>query len=330
MMKVVEALNCVKCGSNNLSCNDGFFICEYCNTKHVLVNDSLVKVFEKNELYKTADLYFEWRQYDIASEKYKEIVYKWAYESLAWWGIVKCMTENFLKIEISEDYYKNIEKYAVRAFETADPTTRVDLESQWKMYTNQVSSLFNTKKEKIKADVENKRLEQEEKMRQNVYVAFLGMKEEEEKKISGVVTAISVVMLILINITYTIFISCLDIDGTIYSSPNCIVPIVIGGFVATLLAGLFSGISKFFGLFWLPSAINAVSVILMISGMISHNQSFFLSVIVVLCFGVVGVCVTALMGWLSWILANGMKNNYDASYFAHKYVEHKFKKPLGF
>ena len=179
MMKVVEALNCVKCGSNNLSCNDGFFICEYCNTKHVLVNDSLVKVFEKNELYKTADLYFEWRQYDIASEKYKEIVYKWAYESLAWWGIVKCMTENFLKIEISEDYYKNIEKYAVRAFETADPTTRVDLESQWKMYTNQVSSLFNTKKEKIKADVENKRLEQEEKMRQNVYVAFLGMKEED-------------------------------------------------------------------------------------------------------------------------------------------------------
>lgn len=315
MEKIVEALTCLKCGSNDLSYESGYFVCSFCNTKHILVNNNLVKVVEKQELYETADLYLEWGQYDVALKKYKEIVDRWAKEAMAWWGIVRCMTENFTKIDITADYYESISEYADRAFKTSSPSVKSELELQWNNYNNDVFSLLNAKEQKRKA----------EKIRQDAYLAFMEKKAHEEKRISRIITAISVLVLIIINIAYVSLIISLNIPNSINYSPACIGPVVVGGFVSMLIVGLSGGISRFYGLFWLPAAGNAVSVLMMISGMLSHSHGFFESLIVIVCFGAVGACVTALIGWLSWLITCGMNDNFDAVYFAHKYVKHKYK-----
>ena len=328
MGKIVEALSCLNCGSNDLPYENGFLVCSYCHTKHILVNNNLVRVFEKHELYDTADLYLKWNQYDVACEKYKEIVYKWAKEAMAWWGIVRCMTENLSKVDISKEHLEEVKKYAERAFRTADTQTKAKLESRWDQYSKEVLELINEKKKKEEKKTNQETLrKQVEEMKRNAYNAFIKMKAQEEKRVSGIITAISVLVLIITNIAYISLIISLNIPNSIYSSPACIGPVVIGGFIAMPLVGLSSGISKFFGLFWVPAATNAVSVIMMISGMISHSPGFFVSLMVVVCFGAVGTGVTALIGWLSWLITCGMNDNYNSDYFAKKYVNYKFKEP---
>lgn len=330
MEKIVEALTCLKCGSNDLSYESGYFVCSFCNTKHILVNNNLVKVVEKQELYETADLYLECGQYDVALKKYKEIVDRWAKEAMAWWGIVRCMTENFNKIDINVDYYERICKYADRAFKTASLNVKSELELEWNKYTDDVFSLLNAKEQKRKEAAEQEALKRKaEKIRQDAYLALLEKKTHEEKRVSIIITAISILVLILINIAYVSLIIDLNIPNTIYSSPACIAPVVVGGFIAMLIVGLSGGISKFFGLFWLPAAGNAVSVLMMISGTLSHGRGFFELLIMIVCFGVVGVIITALIGWLSLLISYGVRDDFNAEYLAHKYIEHKYEK-LGF
>lgn len=326
MEKIVEALSCLKCGSNDLEYESGFLVCKFCHTKHILVNNSLVRVFEKQELFETADLYLEWGQYDVACKKYEEIVDKWAKETMAWWGIVRCRTENFTKIDITADYYESISEYADRAFKTSSPSVKSELELQWNKYTNDVFSLLNAKEQKRKEEAEQEELKKKaEKIRQDAYLAFMEKKAHEEKCVSRIITAVSVLVLIIINIAYLSLIISLNIPNSIYSSPACIGPVVVGGFVSMLIVGLSGGISRFYGLFWVPAAGNAVSVLMMISGMLSHSHGFFESLIVIVFFGAIGIGITALIGWLSWLITCGMNDNFDAVYFAHKYVEHKYK-----
>ena len=65
-----------------------------------------------------------------------------------------------------------------------------------------------------------------------------------------------------------------------------------------VITALSCGFFRVPGLGCIPAIINAICVVMMIVGMLSHTKDFFMCVMVVVCFGAVGAGVTALLGWL--------------------------------
>lgn len=108
----------------------------------------------------------------------------------------------------------------------------------------------------------------------------------------------------------------LNIPRSINSSPACIAPVIIGGLITMAISGVTSGISRFPGLIWVPTVVHAICVIMMIAGMLSHSHRFLDSLLVIICFGAVGLGVTSLIAWLSALIMYSIRDEFDADYIA--------------
>lgn len=306
-----DALDCKKCGGNDFILQGKIYKCAYCGTNHTFINDELVKQKEKDELIEAADTFLEWNEYEKAQKKYQEVSERWPNEPRSWWGLVQCSTKIFQMFQIAPQNFEAIESNYKKAYNKANPIMQKYISPIWDDYAIKAKQYINQQRE----DCEKENFERQERNRKE-REAFKA-KEKKKFKIKSVLTLISVLILITANIAYIILALSLRITETINSSPACIAPVIIGGFIAMIFTGISSGISRFPGLVWLPAAINGVCVLMMIVGMISHSRGFFDSALVIICFGAVGIGVTCLIGWLSVLIMNAILDNCDADCIAN-------------
>ena len=140
--------------------------------------------------------------------------------------------------------------------------------------------------------------------------------------VKAIIVLINIIILIGVNIGYIALIISLNIPSSINSSPACIAPVIIGGLITMAISGVTSGISRFPGLIWVPTVVHAICVIMMIVGMLSHSHRFFDSLLVIICFGAVGLGVTSLIAWLSTLIMYSVRDSFDADYIANKICKH--------
>lgn len=327
-----EALDCKKCGGNLFDVNGEIYKCVYCQTSHVFINDVFVQQseFEKEELLQTADALLKWRDYDKALSKYKKVADRWIIEVRAWWGITRCLSEDFAKDKIDKYEYEEIQYYAEKAFKTADDKLLMTIRPIWDEYTARVFRYIHYEDTRIRLEDERRaKIERErnivtpetqftsENSNSNGKVNSLITKSYSQQSVKAIIVFVNIIILIGVNIGYIALVVSLNIPGAIYNSPACIAPVIIGGLITMAISGVTSGISHFPGLIWVPTVVHAICVIMMISGMLSHSHRFFDSVLVIICFGAVGLGITALIAWLSTLIMCSIRDNFDADYFTN-------------
>ena len=299
-----EALDCKKCGGNLFDVNGEIYKCVYCQTSHVFINDVFVQQseFEKEELLQTADALLKWRDYDKALSKYKKVADRWIIEVRAWWGITRCLSEDFAKDKIDKYEYEEIQYYAEKAFKTADNKLLMTIRPIWDEYTARVFRYIHYEDTRIRLEDERRaKIERErnivtpetqftsENSNSNGKENSLITKSYSQQSVKAIIVFVNIIILIGVNI----------------------------GLITMAISGVTSGISHFPGLIWVPTVVHAICVIMMISGMLSHSHRFFDSVLVIICFGAVGLGVTALIAWLSTLIMCSIRDNFDADYFTN-------------
>lgn len=147
-----------------------------------------------------------------------------------------------------------------------------------------------------------------------------------ETKLKAVLLASSISVFLISNIAYCIIVFSQNIPSAIYNSPACIAPVVIGGFVAMAISGVTSGLFNVPGFSCIPAIVNAICAIMMIGGMLSHNNGFFMSVMVIICLGAVGMGVTALLGWLGGLIASAISENSNLFDYAKSKYNNEYAK----
>lgn len=326
-----EALDCKKCGGNLFDVNGEIYQCVYCQTSHVFINDIFVQQseFEKEELLQTADALLKWKDYDKALSKYKKVADRWVTEASAWWGITRCLSEDFSKDKIDKYEYEDIKYYAEKAFKTADNQTLKTIRPIWDEYTARVFRHIHDEETRMRLEDEKRiRIERERQKTNQQPQSIIDnnsntkntpvKKSHSQPTVKAIIVLINIVILIGVNIGYIALAVALNIPGSINNSPACIAPVIIGGLIAMAVSGVTSGISRFPGLIWVPTVVHAVCVIMMISGMLSHSHRFFDSVLVIICFGAVGLGVTSLIAWLSTLIMYSVRESFDADYIANR------------
>lgn len=326
-----EALDCKKCGGNLFDVNGEIYTCVYCQTTHVFINDIFVQQseFEKEELLQNADALLKWRDFDKALSKYKKVADRWLTEVRAWWGITRCLSEDFSKDKIDKYEYEEIKYYAEKAFKTADNQTLITIRPIWDEYTARVFRYINDEETRVR--IEDAKRIQIERERQNNDQSHSNSensnssvqsnpmdKSYSQQTVKAIIVLINIIILIGVNIGYIALAISLNIPSSINSSPACIAPVIIGGLITMAISGITSGISRFPGFIWVPTVVHAVCVIMMISGMLSHSHRFFDSVLVIICFGAVGLGVTSLIAWLSTLIMYSVRDSFDADYIANR------------
>lgn len=326
-----EALDCKKCGGNLFDVNGEIYTCVYCQTTHVFINDIFVQQseFEKEELLQNADALLKWRDFDKALSKYKKVADRWLTEVRAWWGITRCLSEDFSKDKIDKYEYEEIKYYAEKAFKTADNQTLITIRPIWDEYTARVFRYINDEETRVR--IEDAKRIQIERERQNNDQSHSNSensnssvqsnpmdKSYSQQTVKAIIVLINIIILIGVNIGYIALAISLNIPSSINSSPACIAPVIIGGLITMAISGITSGISRFPGLIWVPTVVHAVCVIMMISGMLSHSHRFFDSVLVIICFGAIGLGVTSLIAWLSALIMYSVREEFDADYIASR------------
>lgn len=314
MNNCLENLKCLCCGSNEMVYKNGMFECPHCNSHHIIKDNNFVRLTEKEDLLASGDLFLEWGKYGKALIKYTEVTEKWPMEPRGWWGIVNCITKNLT--EIIETTYIDAKEYMNYAFKTSDKEFFGIITPLWEEYEKKVLTHIDEEKRRI---AEEKREKDELSRKQ---------KEEQDKRnkeitrIENRINIISIVILCLTNIGYIILIALSDIIGTIYHSPECIGYVAVGGLISTIIVGKTSGLLDFIGVFWIPTALNGISVIMMIAGMLSHNTGIFGGLLVLIFFIAIGGGVTAFLGWIGFSVMANSNSSYD---IASKIVDKKYK-----
>lgn len=323
-----EALDCKKCGGNLFDVNGEIYKCVYCQTSHVFINDVFVQQseFEKEELLQTADALLKWRDYDKALSKYKKVADRWIIEARAWWGITRCLSEDFAKDKIDKYEYEEIQYYAEKAFKTADNKLLMTIRPIWDEYTARVFRYIHDEETRMRLEDEKRIQIERDRNKNNQHIQSGNdssgqnnsiNKPYSHQTVKAIIVLINIIILIGVNIGYIALIISLNIPSSINSSPACIAPVIIGGLITMAISGVTSGISRFPGLIWVPTVVHAICVIMMIVGMLSHSHRFFDSVLVIICFGTVGLGVTALIAWLSTLIMCSIRDNFDADYFTN-------------
>lgn len=336
---------CEKCAGNAFVDPpvNGIYKCAYCGTYHVLVDDSLKKTEEnkRSSFFGAADGFMEMKKYHYAEKSFQKILDEWPSQSRAWWGLVICYSERFTRIQISEKEYDTILDCAENALQFASPEEYEILNKQWTIYSSKVISYFENQKSireaELKRKEEREAFEKRKKQAQEAAEAQIlanerAKKEEldkykkekrrelnqKENRIKGTMLSVSISIFILSNLIYGIVVFSLNIPNSIYYSPACIAPVIVGGLVTMAFSGVSCGIFNAPPLGGTPAVINAISVILMIAGMLSHSSRFFDNVFVIICFGAVGMGVTALIGWLGSLIATSIAKDGNATDYASK------------
>lgn len=153
-----EALDCKKCGGNLFDVNGEIYTCVYCQTTHVFINDIFVQQseFEKEELLQNADALLKWKDYDKALSKYKKAADRWLNEVRAWWGITRCLSEDFSKDNIDKYEYEEIQYYAEKAFKTADDQLLTIFRPIWDEYTARVFRYIHDEETRMRLEDEKR------------------------------------------------------------------------------------------------------------------------------------------------------------------------------
>lgn len=329
MVGKFEALDCKKCGGNLFDVNGEIYTCVYCQTTHVFINDIFVQQseFEKEELLQNADALLKWKDYDKALSKYKKVADRWLTEVRAWWGITRCLSEDFSKDNIDKYEYEEIQYYAEKAFKTADDQFLTIIRPIWDEYTARVFRYIHDEETRMRLEDEKRLQIERNRIKNNQHLQSGNdssgqnnsiNKSYSHQTVKAIIVLINIIILIGVNIGYIALVISLNIPSSINSSPACIAPVIIGGLITMAISGVTSGISRFPGLIWVPTVVHAVCVIMMISGMLSHSHRFFDSVLVIICFGAIGLSVTSLIAWLSALIMYSVREEFDADYIASR------------
>lgn len=329
MVGKFEALDCKKCGGNLFDVNGEIYTCVYCQTTHVFINDIFVQQseFEKEELLQNADALLKWKDYDKALSKYKKVADRWLTEVRAWWGITRCLSEDFSKDNIDKYEYEEIQYYAEKAFKTADDQFLTIIRPIWDEYTARVFRYIHDEETRMRLEDEKRLQIERNRIKNNQHLQSGNdssgqnnsiNKSYSHQTVKAIIVLINIIILIGVNIGYIALVISLNIPSSINGSPACIAPVIIGGLITMAISGVTSGISRFPGLIWVPTVVHAVCVIMMISGMLSHSHRFFDSVLVIICFGAIGLSVTSLIAWLSALIMYSVREEFDADYIASR------------
>ena len=92
------------------------------------------------------------------------------------------------------------------------------------------------------------------------------------------------------------------------------------------ISSITSGLFRAGGLSCIPAIINAVCVNMMLGGKLSHSSRFFISVMVVICFGAIGTGVTALLGWLGNLIAGSISKDSSLFDYAKNKCNNEYEK----
>lgn len=350
MGTVFKAFSCEMCAGNVFEPPiNGVYRCSYCGTNHILVNDALIRTNERNEFFGAAEGFMELKKYNYARDSFNRIIHDWPTQSRAWWGLVICMSERFTKIKLNQKEYDDILDKAECAIKFASPQELPIIQYQWNEYSQKVLSYIKQQNDILEAD-EKQKAEQaaykERKKQEEERIEKLKRKEQiakqnalnqfsiqtkaaldkKERSIKTTMIAVSVITFIIINLIYAIIVFSLNIVGSIYNSPACIAPVVIGGLVSMVISGLACGVFDIPSLSYAPAVINAICVVMMIMGMLSHTNGFFMSALVIICFGAVGMGVTALIGWLGNLIGEAISKEYSASTYARNRCHKEYQR----
>lgn len=328
-----EALDCKKCGGNLFDVNGEIYTCVYCQTTHVFINDIFVQQseFEKEELLQNADALLKWKDYDKALSKYKKAADRWLNEVRAWWGITRCLSEDFSKDNIDKYEYEEIQYYAEKAFKTADDQLLTIFRPIWDEYTARVFRYIHDEETRMRLEDEKRIQIERDRNKNNQHIQSGNdssgqnnsiNKPYSHQTVKAIIVLINIIILIGVNIGYIALIISLNIPSSINSSQACIAHVIIGGLITMAISGVTSGISRFPGLIWVPTVVHAICVIMMIVGMLSHSHRFFDSLLVIICFGAVGLVVTSLIAWLSMLIMYSVRDSFDSDYIANKICKH--------
>ena len=349
-MPTLFPLTCQTCGSNEmLLLDNGIYKCKYCTTNHVLIDGTLKRTQEQNTFFGAAAVFMELGQHDRAIKMFNKILDDSPNQSRAWWGLVICQTNKFTRISITQEEFKEISNNAKCAFSFATPVEQEIIQKQWEKYSAAVKSFYQEQINREKAETQRReaqrkaeeqkkkeQLEAEERTQRERTAKKRQLEDYKEKtrrqmdakgtKLKAVLLATSISVFLISNIVYCIIVFSQNIPSVIYNSPSCIAPVVIGGFVAMAISGITSGLFNVPAFSCIPAIVNAICVIMMVGGMLSHNNGFFMSAMVIICFGAVGMGVTALLGWLGGLIASSISENSNVFDYAKNKYNNEYNK----
>lgn len=112
----IEKMRCPNCnGELDVSNNEKYIVCKYCNT-NLAIDDGIIRVehiikdTKKEEKEKSAEAFIKFKDYKKALKIYRELTQEYPYESIYWFKLIECITENFtLKNTDYQQFYSVIE-----------------------------------------------------------------------------------------------------------------------------------------------------------------------------------------------------------------------------
>lgn len=333
------SLTCQTCGSNEITpTENGLYRCEYCQTNHILVDESLQRTQELNTFFGAAAVFMELRQYDRALYTFNRILNDSPGQSRAYWGLVICQSDRFTRIEITQKEFKEISDNAKCAIAFAPPEELKIIRKLWDNYSSSVEAYYQEQLDKKEAEIQRQeaqrqaeeKTQKDRRAKEQQLKTFMDSTRKamdlKETKIKTILLIITISGFVIINIIYCAVVFSQNIPGSINKSPACIAPVVVGGLIAMTVSSITSGLFRARGLSCIPAIINAVCVIMMIGGMLSHSSGFFISVMVVICFGAIGTGVTALLGWLGNLIAGSISKDSSLFDYAKNKCNNEYEK----
>lgn len=339
-MPLVNA-KCTNCGANlNVDNAKDAAVCEFCGSAFIVekaiqnynyhitnnVNAQNVVITgkgnaEKERLLNNAKTNERFGDYEKAQSIYLLVTEDYPDDYRGWLGLALIKSENYSKVDVSSAEFESISNNIKKALICAPIEISTSIRLQWNDYASKYSSLINEQKEKAAKEelerkhkeAEKKRLEQE-KIKKDEAEKIRKEKENEEKEKKKrikktIISTLTSILTIIANIIGIIYLFSSNISTQINNSPAIIGKILVLLLIEIIITTVFGVIGKIIYFFWMPCVISAIATIMMISGMLSHSPNVFLSIVVVVVFGGVGIGVSAVAYFIPRVII-GARTDY--------------------
>ncbi len=311
----MKEVKCINCGASITYSPYKKTVCPYCLTEYS--NGSILIDAKINN----AEINIKkFRDYAKAEEIFREIVEIDASDYRAWWGIVRAQTSEFSNTTVDLKTLQTIQISADKTLKTAPENIINLLKSQWDNYSKAVKDHNEQKEqEKVRENIEKAKMEAakkkqlaDEKARKEKELAEEKAKKEKEEKQKKEIKIILKIATSAISAITTIICINLLIDNdfyiNIYKDPGVIGTAFVILLINTIVVTICGSVGKLPCLCFMPGVLGVIATIILIAGMCSHNDGFFLSLMVVVVFGAVGLASSAIATAISYFIPLALYN----------------------